>query len=136
MIIQIILSAGLSACLFYVLSLGRSSRAMRAGLLAIVLIGYLFVWMPDLTTKIASLVGVGRGADLVMYVWIVLNLLLIIRLHVKLREQSEAMTQLARWITLHGPRDRGTPTRARQKASARPPESAALERIWRSPGAH
>jgi hypothetical protein len=104
-IIQIILSAGLFACLFYVLSLGRSSRPMRAGLLAIVLIGFLFVWMPDITNRIAALVGVGRGADLVMYVWIVLNLLLIIRLHIKLREQSEAVTQLARWISLHGVED-------------------------------
>lgn len=117
MIIQIILSAGLSACLFYVLSLGRSSRAMRAGLLAIVLIGYVFVWMPDITNQIASLVGVGRGADLVMYVWIVLNLLLIIRLHIKLREQSEAVTQLARWISLHGAEDAETAADAPARSS-------------------
>jgi hypothetical protein len=100
MIIQVILSVGLSACLFYVLSLGRSSRPIRLVLFGIVLIGYVFVWIPDITNRIASLVGVGRGADLVMYVWIILNLLLILRLHIKLREQSEAVTQLARWISL------------------------------------
>jgi hypothetical protein len=117
MIIQVVLSAGLFACLFYVLSLGRSSRAMRAGLFAIVLIGFLFVWMPDITNRIAALVGVGRGADLVMYVWIVFNLLLIIRLHIKLREQSEAVTQLARWISLHGVDDGDLPGAAETRAS-------------------
>lgn len=102
MIIQFVLSLGLGACLFYVLSLGRSSRPMRVGLMAIVVAGFVFVWMPNITNRLAALVGVGRGADLMMYLWIVLNLLLIIRLHIKLREQSEAMTQLARWISLHG----------------------------------
>lgn len=105
MIIKLILSAGLSACLFYVLSLGRSSRPIRMLLFAIVLTGYVFVWFPDITNRIASLVGVGRGADLIMYLWIILNLLLILRLHIKLREQSEAVTQLARWISLSGSND-------------------------------
>jgi hypothetical protein len=100
MIIQIILSLGLAGCLFYVVSLGRSNRPVRLALFAIVLVGFVFVWVPDITNRIALLVGVGRGADLVMYVWIVLNLLFILRLHIKLREQSEALTQLARTIAL------------------------------------
>lgn len=100
MIIQLILSAGLAACLFYVLSLGRSSLAIRAGLLAVIVAGTIFVWFPDITNRIALLVGVGRGADLVMYIWIVLGLMLILRLHIKMREQSEALTQLARRIAL------------------------------------
>lgn len=103
MIVQILLSLGLSACLFYVVSLGRSSPLLRLGLYGVILAGYLFVWFPDLTNSIARFVGVGRGADLVMYIWIVLNLFLILRLHIKLREQSEALTKLARQITLKGP---------------------------------
>lgn len=100
MIIQVILSLGLAGCLFYVISLGRSNRPMRLALFAIVLVGFVFVWIPDITSRIALLVGVGRGADLIMYVWIVLNLLFILRLHIKLREQSEALTQLARAVAL------------------------------------
>lgn len=102
MIIQIILSLGLAGCLFYVISLGRPNRLLRLTLFAIILTGAVFVWIPDMTNTIARLVGVGRGADLVMYIWIVLNLLFILRLHIKLREQSEAMTQLARRIALAG----------------------------------
>src|SRR3954447_18211687 len=101
MIIQLILSLGLAGCLFYVVSLGRSSLAMKIALFITVFVGFIFVWFPDTTSVIARRVGVGRGADLVMYLWIVLTLLFIVRLHLKLRELSEAMTQLARRIALN-----------------------------------
>lgn len=100
MIAQWILTAGLSACLFYVFSLGRSLPIVRLGLFAIILVGYVFIWIPELTTKIAALVGIGRGADLILYVWIILNLFLILRLHMKLREQSESFTKLVRQFAL------------------------------------
>ena len=100
MIAQILLSAGLAACLFYVFSLGRSLPVVRLGLFAVVLVGLVFIWIPDLTTAIAVLVGIGRGADLILYIWILLSLFLILRLHIKLREQSEAFTKLARQFAL------------------------------------
>lgn len=100
MIAQVLLSLGLTACLVYVLSLGRSVPIVRFGLLAIVAAGYLFIWMPELTNEIARLVGIGRGADLMMYLWILLSLFLILKLHIKLRELSEMTTKLARAYTL------------------------------------
>ena len=57
MIAQFLLSAGLSACLFYVFSLGRSLPIVRLGLFAVILVGYVFIWFPGLTTRIA---GLGR----------------------------------------------------------------------------
>lgn len=101
MIIQIVLSIGLGVCLFYVVSLGRSSATIRASLFVIVVAGLVFVWFPNITNRIAKIVGVGRGADLVMYVWIVVNLLLVLRLHLKLRDQSEILTKIARRIALN-----------------------------------
>lgn len=101
MIAQVLLSAGLSACLFYVFSLGRSLAIVRWGLFAVILVGYIFIWIPSLTTQIAELVGIGRGADLILYVWIIVNLFLILRLHIKLREQGEALTKLTRQIALN-----------------------------------
>jgi len=100
MIAQLILTIGLSACLFYVFSLGRSLPLIRLGLFTVVLIGYLFVWIPDLTNSLAGLVGIGRGADLIMYLWIIVSLFLIMRLHIRLREQSELITKMARHYTL------------------------------------
>jgi hypothetical protein len=64
------------------------------------MVGLVFVWAPNITNTIAAMVGVGRGADLIMYLWIVLNLLSIVRLHIKLREQSDLVTLLARQIAL------------------------------------
>ncbi len=100
MIAQIILSLGLSGCLFYVISLGRTLPVVRLGLLAVVLAGYVFIWFPQITNEFAALVGIGRGADLVMYLWILLSLFLILKLHIKLREQTETLTKLARHLTL------------------------------------
>jgi len=100
MIAQIILTLGLSVCLFYVISLGKSLPLVRIGLFLVVLTGYLFIWFPEMTNIFADLVGIGRGADLVIYLWILLSLFLILKLHMKLREQSEALTTLARHLAL------------------------------------
>ena len=77
------------------------SYAVSALGMALLVVGFIFVWFPETTSVIARRVGVGRGADLVMYLWIVLTLLFIVRLHLKLRELTEAMTQLARRIALN-----------------------------------
>ncbi len=100
MIAQIILTLGLSVCLFYIISLGKSLPLVRIGLFLVVLTGYLFIWFPEMTNIFAGLVGIGRGADLVIYLWILLSLFLILKLHIKLREQSEALTTLARHLAL------------------------------------
>ena len=100
MIAQIFLSIGLGACLFYVFGLGRAVRTVRLSLFALVLTGLLFIWIPELANRIAHLLGIGRGADMMMYVWILMSLFLILRLHIKLRENTELMTKLAREYAL------------------------------------
>lgn len=100
MIAQLVLTFGLTACLFYVFSLGRALPIIRLGLFAVVLTGYLFVWMPELTNSLANLMGIGRGADLIMYLWIIVSLFLIMRLHIRLREQSVLITKIAREYAL------------------------------------
>lgn len=100
MIAQIILTLGLSVCLFYIISLGKSLPIVRFGLFLVVLTGYLFIWFPEMTNVFANLVGIGRGADLIIYLWILMSLFLILKLHIKLREQSEALTTLARHLAL------------------------------------
>jgi hypothetical protein len=100
MIAQIILTVGLSMCLFYIISLGRTLPLVRFGLLCVVLAGYVFIWFPEMTNTLADLVGIGRGADLVMYLWILISLFMILKLHIKLREHSESLTILARKVAL------------------------------------
>ena len=100
MIAQMLLSAALTACLAYVVSLGRGLRVVRLGMVGLSLVGYVFIWRPELTNDLAALVGIGRGADLMLYVWLLMSLFLILRLHLLLRGQNQRMTELARAIAL------------------------------------
>ena len=45
--------------------------------------GAFFVWAPEQTTVISRAVGVGRGADLVLYLWVVISLALMLVLYLK-----------------------------------------------------
>jgi small membrane protein len=58
--------------------------------------GLYFVWLPSHATWLAGQAGIGRGVDLILYVWVVISLLVILNLHLKLRSQMELITVLAR----------------------------------------
>lgn len=100
MIAQVLLTGGLMACLAYVASLGRALPVVRFGLFGLAVTGTVFIWWPELTNRLAALVGIGRGADLMLYVWLLMSLFLILRLHLLLRAQDQRMTELARSLTL------------------------------------
>ena len=59
-----------------------------------------FVWQPDRANELAHDVGIGRGADLVLYVWVVLTMLVGLNLHLRLRTQAIRTTELARALAL------------------------------------
>ena len=99
MIIKLFLSLGLALILMYAVSQRRFSR-LSHGMALLSLVGVYFVWFPDQTTVLANIVGVGRGADLLMYCWIVLSLLIITSLHLQQRRQLELITELARFLAL------------------------------------
>jgi hypothetical protein len=65
--------------------------------------GCVFVWLPGLTSDIAALLGVGRGADLILYCWVVITLFIALNLHLKLNAQTRALTELVRAIALESP---------------------------------
>ena len=62
--------------------------------------GLYFVWFPSHATILAELAGIGRGVDLILYVWVVISLLIVLNLHLKLRAQMELITALAREIAI------------------------------------
>jgi hypothetical protein len=99
MIIQLFLSLGLVLILMYGVSQRRVSR-LSHGMALLSAVGLYFVWFPAHTTALANLVGVGRGADLLLYCYIVLSLLLITTLHLRQRRQLELITELARYLAL------------------------------------
>jgi small membrane protein len=100
MIAQVVLSLLLGIVLLYAWAQYRRSPIVTVLSCAVSLIGFYFVWIPSHATRVAELVGIGRGADLVLYVWVCISLVVLLNLHLKLRTQHELITQLARSIAL------------------------------------
>jgi hypothetical protein len=108
MIAQLILSALLGGILLYAWLEYR--RAPVIGLLSVLaaLTGLYFVWVPAHATSLAALVGIGRGVDLILYVWVVISLIVLLNLHLKLRQQTEVITVLARELAIANARSTAT----------------------------
>jgi hypothetical protein len=105
--IQLVLTAGLTAVLAYVFVQRAAPRIVKLATMAIALVGIYFVWMPGHTTIVANWLGVGRGTDLLIYLWIVLSLAFGLNLNFKVRAARREITELTRALALASPR---TPT--------------------------
>ena len=100
MIAQVMLSILLLGVVIYAWTEYKRVPAV-ALLSAIVSVwGVYFIWFPETSTHWAEFVGIGRGADLVLYTWSCVSLLVILNLHLKLRSQLEMITGLARTIAI------------------------------------
>ena len=100
MIAQLILTILLGGILIYAWTEYR--RVPVIGVLAMLaaLAGLYFVWIPDHASRLAALVGIGRGVDLILYLWVVISLIVVLNLHLKLRAQMEVITVLARELAI------------------------------------
>ena len=104
MMIQVFLSVALAGVALMVGLQRTTSRLLRAAVLVFIALGAYFVWAPNETTRLAALLGVGRGADLIMYLWVVITLALIVLLYLKIVRLSHKVTQLTRANALANPR--------------------------------
>ena len=100
MIAQAILSLLLCCVLIYSWTEYRRSPAVALLSFIAGLAGLYFIWMPSHSTQVAEFIGIGRGADLIMYLWVCISLIVLLNLHLKLRSQHEVITALARAIAL------------------------------------
>jgi hypothetical protein len=100
MIIQMVLLSGLAATLGFALLQRRTSRLIALVTALVSVAGMYFVVFPEQTNTLARLVGVGRGADFVLYSWLVISLILSVHLQFKLLRQHQEITELARGIAL------------------------------------
>src|SRR5262245_27753086 len=96
MIAQLIFSILLLCVLFYGRAAYRQSRAIGSLAILAACAGLYFVWLQEHATRLAEWVGIGRGVDLVTYIWVVISFLMLLNLHLKLRAQLELITVLAR----------------------------------------
>ena len=92
----------LAAIVGFVIYLGsqRLSGMAVAGVLVLSVIGASLVISPDLATRAANAVGVGRGTDLVLYVAIVGGLFAVAHLFLRLRRAEAQIVELAQTLAL------------------------------------
>lgn len=87
----------------------RRYRQKKIGLLPFLL--WLPLWggvavvilFPEITVTVAGVLGIGRGADLVIYLSIVLIFYLIFRVGVRMERMDREITQIVRSLALNPP---------------------------------
>ena len=117
MIAQFVLSILLAGIVVYAWSEYARSPVVAVLTLLVASAGLYFVWMPDHSTQLAETVGIGRGVDLILYIWVCLSLIVLLNLHLKLRTQMELITALARKIALADARPASAQTEQRTPSS-------------------
>ena len=63
-------------------------------------VGVALVIRPDWSSEAARMLGVGRGADLILYVWTAISILVLANIHFRLRAQHAMITLLTRELAL------------------------------------
>ncbi len=99
------------ACIAMVMALsGRSTQQVQAwkkiGLVFITIAMIVAVISPEILTYVANLIDVGRGTDLVVYVFASLFIFYVINQYLKSQDQEEKLMQLSRQIALNDARSR------------------------------
>lgn len=100
---QIILVLALLGIAAYLLRSTPSPRHLairRLVMLVGIVVGIVVIVWPDLLTVLAQLVGIGRGADLLFYLAIIVGLLYVVNEYKRSVRLARLNTRLAREITL------------------------------------
>lgn len=100
MIFQVIATGVLAGVVLYAYTQNRTSPKVAFAVIALVVVGECLVLAPDTATRLANRLGIGRGADLVFYLWILLSLVVALNMHLKLRASNERMAALVRALAL------------------------------------
>jgi hypothetical protein len=103
MIIQYALIALMLSVLVHFLA-NRNSTGVRAwkrvALLILVALGVLAVLNPEASNRLAHLVGVGRGADMLLYLTVVAFVFVSLNVYLKFRDLESRLTEVGRAVAL------------------------------------
>lgn len=96
-----IMSFILFICMFFVFLCSIAIRKNYTSLLSyfmmiLSLLGMFFVLEPEVTTIVAKAVGIGRGTDLLLYFFVIINFLLLLLIHAKFSRYDVIITELVR----------------------------------------
>ena len=100
MIIRILLLVGLAAT-GWLIFLRRNRLPIHImTVFLLIAAAAVAIVFPDITQDAADFVGVGRGADLVVYIWIVAVLFVLLHYYTKFVELQRQLTQMAREVAI------------------------------------
>ncbi len=94
--IQLILISGLLLALLFFFIKWRNNIADVVLFTLLVLTAIIFILFPEWTNIVAHQIGVGRGADLVFYLCILLFTFVVLKLYARLRRMEKMITDLIR----------------------------------------
>ena len=100
MTFRIVLAISALLLIIYFGLVGRKHPLQVAGISLTFILLIVFALVPDLSTEIAHLVGIGRGVDLALYIAIVFLLSFVFNLYIGQQEQNLRLTQLTRQLAL------------------------------------
>lgn len=101
--IKLILITVLAGLALFVVIPGRGQRGkaiQRLAWLMGILLGAIAVAVPELTTRVAQMIGVGRGTDLLFYGMVVVFIGFALLANRRHSETDRALTKLARKVAL------------------------------------
>ena len=94
--IKIILLTGIVfISLYFIIRLKRKLLDLLL-LFAMIGVAIVFIIWPDLTNALAKQLGVGRGADLVFYISILIFWFVVLKLYVRIRALEQSFTEMIR----------------------------------------
>ena len=103
MIIKIALSLFLLLLFTIVLIQRITSRVFQIIIITFTIIGCYFIWLPEHSSVVAKFLGVGRGADLILYFFIIMSFACFLILYLRLQQTMQTITKLARSVALSRP---------------------------------
>jgi len=79
-------------------------RQLGIGVVVLWIIGaaifLVFVWRPDLATRLSNAIGVGRGVDAALYIAVAVLFYATLRIFIRLEQQEHLITKLVSEIAL------------------------------------
>lgn len=103
---QVVLLVLLALFAIYIFRL-RSAASDRVTYLGLAAIGVLMILNPEFTNRVAARVGVGRGADLMFYFFIIFTLFHFATTAATIRRMQSDLTRMAQAVALSTPRAPG-----------------------------
>jgi hypothetical protein len=104
---QIVLLVLLALFAVYIFRL-RSTSGDRITYLGLAAIGVALILDPELTNQVAARLGIGRGADLMFYFFIIFALFHFATTAATIRRMQQDLTRMAQAVALASPRAPGT----------------------------